>query len=242
MTEPFTVITLTGGRPQTLALCKKYLARQTLLPSQWVVVDDGDTPVEPSSLLIPGVSLCYVHRCRMPSDPLHTLTCNLKAAMLLVGTERIIFMEDDDWYSPNYLKTLNAGFDTGAEIVGQCGTVYYRMRRRQWRDNHNYQHASLCATGVSHTLFPLVYEICEDNSPLVDLRLWKRTRKVSQSLLLNALPRLHVGMKELPGRPGTTSGWKQESHRYTEDPDLSILTSLVGNQDAKSYERMISNV
>jgi hypothetical protein len=240
MIKPFTVVTLTGDRPEVFALCRKYLARQTIKPTQWVVVDDGVVPLDPKHMAIPGVSLFYIRRNKLPTDPAHTLTTNLQAALLVVSTDRLIFMEDDDWYASTYLELINEGFNAGGEIVGQSCTVYYRLKRREWRDNLNSRHASLCATGVCSSLFPLLTLACRSTSPMVDLYVWMHSRCFKQ-ILLPAIPRVHAGMKEVPGRVGQTSGWNAGGPRYNSDPDFRDLRVLMGVEDASVYERMISN-
>lgn len=53
--DDLTVLTLTGDREGPLRLCGRYMARQTLKPRHWLVVDDGVVPVNPES--VPGATI-----------------------------------------------------------------------------------------------------------------------------------------------------------------------------------------
>lgn len=220
-------------------LCVKYLSRQTVKPTQWIVVDDGEIPLHPDSFHVGVEQVDYVRRQRLPTDPSHTLLVNLLAALSVVHTGRIIFMEDDDWYAPTYLESMNQALDRGGDIVGQIHTVYYRIQRREWRNMCNQKHASLCATGLNASLFSLVRVGCEalGQDPFIDLYLWNHSRDKEQ-ILIDPLPRLHVGIKEMPGRLGQTSGWKAGGPRYSSDEKFAQLRYLIGASDASAYERI----
>ena len=63
MKDTITLITPTGDRPLAFALCQNWMRKQTVLPFQWVVVDDGKIPMKPY------VPMEYVRRKPHPNDP-----------------------------------------------------------------------------------------------------------------------------------------------------------------------------
>ena len=95
--EPYTIITPTGDRPITFALCCQYVQRQTVPPTEWIVVDDGKEPMSVPSL--PWIK--YVRR-QNREFPKHSLTKQMVKALQYVTTDRVVIIEDDDWYSPDY--------------------------------------------------------------------------------------------------------------------------------------------
>ena len=100
MSKPVSVITPTGDRPECFELLRRWVVHQTLRPAQWIVVDDGKTPMHP----IPEATV--IRREPHPDDPACTLGKNLEAALAHVLHDKIIIMEDDDWYGPPICKPL----------------------------------------------------------------------------------------------------------------------------------------
>src|ERR1035441_2250038 len=94
-----TLITATGNRPKCLQLCQSFIARQTWKgPIQWIVVDDGDDPLE---IKFPGVLLTHIFPEPEWKPGQNTLARNLLAAIPEVFYDNVLFIEDDDWQSPN---------------------------------------------------------------------------------------------------------------------------------------------
>src|ERR1017187_2413419 len=98
MEKGISIITETGARPEAIALCLKYVQRQSYTgPLQWIVVDDGVTATEAPSLLREGWLVTYLRPESQPGQ--NTLARNLLMALPEVLYEKVLVFEDDDWYS-----------------------------------------------------------------------------------------------------------------------------------------------
>ena len=107
-----TVITPTGDRPEALALLRRWLQHQTRQPDQWIIVDDGKTPVNPKHF-----PTATVIRREPQAGEGHTLSLNLTLALPQVQGEKVVIMEDDDFYGRDYLQTMADCLDE-YELVG----------------------------------------------------------------------------------------------------------------------------
>jgi hypothetical protein len=241
MRTGLTVVTCTGDRPLAFALCVGYVGRQTRKPDQWIVVDDGKTPLDRDARQLEmrcGIGeVRVVRRPPRPDDPDHTLSVNLLAALEVLSHDRVAFVEDDDWYWPGHLAAVDAGLES-CDLFGYRGIVYYHVGRRSYRAMGGPAsiHSSLCQTAMTRAALPTLERICRADdrgvrgSGFVDLRLW-REFDGAKSLVTN-----HgtvVGIKGLPGRPGLTSGWRTTAG-YTPDMSLRFLESLIG-PDVRNY-------
>jgi hypothetical protein len=229
------VVTCTGDRPIPFALCVKYMARQTRRPDQWVIVDDGKMPfgfVSEELQRRCGIAdVQIVRRHPQRGDPPHTLPVNLLAALERVKHDSVAFVEDDDWYSCWHIEVIEDELKSHA-MFGFQGIVYYHVGKRCHRTmGASSPHSSLCQTGLTRSVFPLLKRICASiDSGSVDLGLWRAfegTKKLWQDI------GTVVGIKGLPGRQGTTMGWRNQSG-YTPDPTMAHLATLIG-ADVDNY-------
>ena len=141
------VITPTADRPEAFALCERWIARQTRPPDEWVVIDDGATPIAPT--------LGQVHVRRDPGAPGHeSFARNLQAGVDLVTGDVVAIIEDDDYYQPWHLADLVERLGQAA-LAGSIWQPYYNLRRRLWKIFEN-RGASLCQTGLRRELLPLL--------------------------------------------------------------------------------------
>jgi glycosyltransferase involved in cell wall biosynthesis len=240
----FTLLTCTHDRQNTLPLCCDYIRRQTRKPDRWVVVDDGEVPVDPLALCeMAGIMPVYLRREKRAHHPqiAHTLPLNIHEALhtsaLTAEDDIIVFWEDDDWYAPSYLAWIEETARVTAEqiplIIGQSHAPYYRLVAREWMDCENIFHASLAATAISSLLLPVLDDVCYiTHTPFVDLRLWQKVTPMRK--VLRPHPYV-VGIKQMPGGwQGTTMGWKG-GENFLSDPHGEKLRKLVGEADAKRY-------
>jgi hypothetical protein len=204
-----TLLTVTGGRPEAWALCKRWMAAQTVQPDRWIIVDDvGDVP-----------------EATIQVTPRWQPGQNTQARNLLSGLEayeggKLLIIEDDDYYSPNYIENMSKWLDR-FDLVGERNALYYHVGQRVWRNCNNRTHASLCATGMSDvTKF---VTICQKMSKFIDLELWKGgTGRLFDT-------QMTVGIKGLPGRPGIGAGHRMKG---ISDPNLSVLRKRIGSDSA----------
>jgi hypothetical protein len=235
--ERFTIITPTGDRPEPFALCYQYMRRQTIQPTEWIIIDDGVLNKQHVPPFPVEMKVTYIRRYRKQSDPAHTLPAQMMEALQYVNTDRILIVEDDDWYRADYCERMMEMFDEhpDAQLIGQGQAVYYHIPLRKYFQMVNADRASFCQTGFRSSLIPQVHKACQrTDDPFIDLRLWRGTKE--NFLLLNQSP-MCVGIKGLPGRVSLrTIGHKGIHPGFKPDPDGSKLKSLIG-RDAALYEK-----
>jgi len=239
-----TLLTPTRDRPEAFRLCVKWMQRQTYVGAvQWIIVDDSN---ETTSLEVPGMAdlmsrwdVAYVRR--NPSDIVCTLQDNLLVAIPKIGSEKVIFAEDDEWYAPGYVAAMAVLLDE-AELVGECGARYFNVKSRRWWKPNNQKHASLCRTAIRSSMLPVLAEACksskEANDVFVDLRLWGvvngGSRPPSSKLVSS---KLSVGIKGMPGRGGAGKSHTPDAFPNF-DPDLRVLREWIG-EDAQEYAKFV---
>jgi len=226
-----TVITATGDRPLTLAMCRWWIMHQSLLPGQWIIVDDGREPVPPDVWFAAD----YVYR--QPEAPAsgQTLTKNLLLALQRVRYPKVVVMEDDDWYHADYLRVMDAALDLYS-LVGQGEAVYYHYPSAMWYRHPNLRHASLSQTAFTTEAAAVLTEVCaQADTPYVDMALWKHLP--NKRRVLPGSPPLSIGMKGLPGRHGLGFGHAPD-HKFLPDPDGRLLRGFIGD-DYAVYEECL---
>ena len=235
----FTVITPTGDRPDPFKLCCHYMQRQSVCPTEWIIVDDGVTPTPPPDL--PFVK--YIRRINTSSEGKHTLPLQMIEALQHVSTDKIIMFEDDDWYCADYFERMLQLFEQHpkAKLIGQGQAVYYHIPFRKCFQLINIDRASLCQSAFRAELIPSILRISKTiNNPFIDIMLWQ-SRKGSKYakekyLLIDAAP-MCVGIKGLPGRVcKTTIGHRGLHPKFKPDPNFSKLREFIGN-DVSLYEK-----
>lgn len=87
------IITPTCDRPAGIALCERYMARQTLQPHEWIVADGGSTPA--------ALTMGQVHLHHPGERGAANLAGNILRALDAVTGDAVVVWEDDDWYAPD---------------------------------------------------------------------------------------------------------------------------------------------
>lgn len=223
-----TLLTATGARPAAWALCERWMARQDYAgPVRWVIVDDGPEP-QPMAFRRDGWQLVLVRPSPHWAPGQNTQARNLMKGLAAVGAdERLAIIEDDDWYAPDWLTTVDRELDR-AELVGEHRARYYNVQQRRGRQLANTSHASLCSTAMRGSALQDFAEACRARPKYIDLELWRRAR----GRHLFGGNRV-VGMKGLPGRGGIGMGHDAAFNGQT-DSDGALLRSWVG-LDAEVY-------
>jgi len=227
---PYAILTPTGDRPEAFALCRRYVQRQTVPPTQWLVVDDGHEPIPPE--LRDGA---FIIRREPQPDEGHTLRLNLLDCLRFVTCQRVLIVEDDDWYPPDYAERVLPWLDK-FDMAGFGKDVQYHLPTKGYRTVANRKHASLHQTAMTAKALPTLREVCRDSGTgfQVDMRLWERFAGLKHI----EPQRQAVGIKGMPGRPGETRGQQASSWpKCEEDPDGIALSALVGT-DASAYEEL----
>lgn len=101
MSQKITVVTCTGGRPELFGLCRRWVLRQKVQPTRWIVTTDfGDEPFAPEAEVYAVPPRRRAHAAIMAAH-------SMAFALSLVGDDsRVVVMEDDDWYGPRYIEHL----------------------------------------------------------------------------------------------------------------------------------------
>lgn len=218
------LITPTGARPEAFKLCKQWMIKQTIRePIEWIIVDDCEPQTVGFHI---DEAMCFQNRVHLirprpywePGE--NTQERNMLAAIERCSGDKIFIIEDDDYYSPQYLELMSIMLDS-VELIGECGARYYHIPSRSYKFQRNHFHASLCQTALKRSLLPLLVEACQSGEKFFDIYLWHEARKreVSARLLLGS--NLSVGIKGLPGRGGIGVGHTPQG--FVSDSDLGVL-------------------
>lgn len=234
----YAIITPTGDRPVAFNRCIQMVATQTVRPKEWIVVDDGVTPLT-DQLCLPDWAT-YIRRAPKANDPPHTLSCNVLAALEHVTADRVLIFEDDDWYSPLYAEFMLPWLEI-YDMVGLNLIRYYHLQGSAWKNGHPPAHTAFAQTGfrrghawahlaaVCRTGFTEIRE-----KGIID-RHWWQTFEGTKTLI-NDHPCLHLGLKGGFGRPGLASGHERREIDYKPDPEGEYLQQIIG-PDRLYYER-----
>ena len=251
-----TCITPTGDRPLAFALCRQWMMNQTRQPGQWIVVDDGKTPMTLDEAFKIHDFIKYVRREPRSDDPQHTLTLNLQAALPHIAGDKILIMEDDDYYAPEYVAEVARKLDQH-EIVGIMQAKYYHLPTGGYHIHQNASHCSLSETSFRNSFLPEFREILCERDVLphpvgtdVDLRIWRKVGNRGYRFSDSDKP-LYLGIKGLPGRAGIGIGHNPAMYRGVQDTAdrtvlkkwapkdyqvyLDILSGKLTNENYQSY-------
>ena len=230
------VITPTRDRSEAFTLLERWMGHQTRQPDQWVVVNDGVVPYEYEyDDYFPGVQE-VINRVPKPEEG-HSLCGNVKEGLAAVKGDLILFMEDDDWYHPDYIQYMARAF-LKSPVVGASPAAYYNVAYRRARQLRNTGHASLAGTGVADSLAWLVKQVADRGRPFIDMGLWRYARE-HQGLIFRNIHqdgrKLHVGIKGMPGIKGIGNGHQPYGNS---DPKMEVLKNWIG-EDYLAYKEYV---
>lgn len=229
-------ITPTGGRPQAFAQCIKYMLMQDRKPDAWCIVNDVDDSSEvPTTLHSTHIQAVFPEPRWKPGDK-STQHRNVLAALDYLDPEdddAIVFIEDDDWYHPEWIGIASDQIRSGIDLFGEIPTYYYHVHHRAYRNMGNTIHASLASTAISGRVVPLLREILTGEE-WIDMALWRKFR--GRSFLEQFLYPRVVGIKGMPGRPGVSEVHRREvSNGWLRDDNLKLLQMWCGPEAAEFY-------
>lgn len=181
--EGITVITCTGDRPEAFNLLRLWMKNQIRQPDQWIVVDDGKTPLSN----IDGFE--YVRREPTNKDYTHTLCLNMLEAIERIRYEKIVIMEDDDWYSPIYIDFMEKQLEE-MDLVGFGNLIFYYPSTGKYMEKTNLKTPVFAQTAFRRKVIPFIRKICEGASKdyalcgkgLIDTKLWKMELSSSEKM------------------------------------------------------------
>ena len=236
------LITPTGARLDQFKLCAKWMHRQDYDDDViWIIVDDGAALT--TDIVQPGFRDNW-EIIKVYPKPVwtgqNTQGRNIKAGVDNLLTNEnidninaIFIIEDDDYYKPVYLTEMMKRMP-GYQLIGETNSLYYNVHWRQHCDNNNRQHSSLFQTAFTRDVIPLLMTCLHQK--FIDADIWT---KCPNKLLFHA-GTLSVGIKGMPGRGGIGAG-HQNAMFFLQDQSMTYLTNLIGEEDAKEYERYYGN-
>ena len=215
-----TVITPTGDRPEAFDLLRKWMGNQIIRPDQWIVVDDGKVPLQFTE------SFEYLRRDPRIDDPEFTLSLNLQKSIPDIKGDKILIMEDDEYYAPQYIEEMSHRLDDH-EVVGINNGRYYHLPSGGYIQRRWMAQASLAQTGFRRS-FLTDFVKCIDGDTYIDTRIW---RKAKGHLFDDENNKLYLGMKGLPGRMGIGYGHRDFSRFHQDSPDHKVLRQWCTDAD-----------
>lgn len=225
-----TLITPTGERSAQLELCKRWMRQQSYQGEVlWIIVDDGKIPT--ASIIEDDFRKNWkIHKIYPDvkwEEGMTTQCSNLKHAMDYVKgviTDLIFIIEDDDYYSPNYLQEM---VNRSGEyyMIGEIPTIYYNLFEKAWYNNRQKTHTSLFQMAFKPVLSEIFINILNKNCLYIDIQFCK---SINFRNLFTVEKPLALGIKGLPGRGGIGSGHKI-SPRYKYDPSFKRLKYYLGD-------------
>jgi|GEM_PF-3175416 hypothetical protein len=226
-----TVLTVTRDRPALFRLHERMLEQQTLQNFQWIVVDDGQTPAAPAR------KCTLVQRPYEPSKRF-THRENLLAGLAEWRGGILVFMEDDDFYPPEYLEQTVRLARSCTGLFGWKNPFYYWPREKHREINSR---TDLCITAFSGCHYRhrerLIDIIRSCRSNFVDVDLW---RQMSDRTMRDypGAP-VPVGIKGISG-----NGFSREHRKTFSNTDGGVETwfrEQVGEIFFAKYQNMMEN-
>lgn len=220
-----TLLTATGMRPEAWAICERLMLAQTYAyPVRWVIVDDGEIP---QTITFRRENWTIELICPSPAwqPGQNTQARNLIDGLEHVrADERLIIIEDDDYYAPGYLADVDKWLDR-ADLVGESMARYFNVATGVGKQLTNTAHCSLCSTAMKGPAIEAFRRAVAKNKKFIDIELWRSFRGKKYI----SKTRHVVGIKGLPGRGGIGCG-----HRITGKPTAGLLRQWIGD-DAAIY-------
>lgn len=150
------------------------------------------------------------------------------------GLDCILFMENDDWYSPFYIHNLvKAWIENGKpDLFGIGYTYYYHIGINKYIKFDHPRRASMMNTLIKPDL---KFEWCADDYPYTDAWLWNKIK--NRKTWLPEAP-ISIGIKHGIGKSGGEYHRTKLERYNNDDSDLSFLSSIVDQKSLEFYKEM----
>jgi len=239
------LITPTGSRQYAFSLCEKYMLNQTFKDHiQWIVVDDGEIPTQIN------LNQEYVRSDIIWKEGLNTQAYNLLLGLEKVKNDILFFIEDDDWYSPNFIQSI---IDfllkiKNTHIIGEADSLNYNIRTNQYFLHKMRNMTSLYKTCITREAYPFLKKLLlyyyENNTKLInnnffiDRMLWKSNDSNTFNKYLINNNNLAIGIKNMPGRKGAC-GHLNDYSKYNKY--INSENSGIDNKNFDFLKNIIKN-
>lgn len=224
--ELLQLLTPTGCRPDTFALCARWMARQTWTGAvRWIIVDDGEI-AQPLPEMPPNWELVVIRPTPFWREGDRTQPRNFLAGLDAARQDApVIVIEDDDWYAPDYLAVtaqrlkqysmVAVGPQRWANVkLMTCGE--YSGLQWPWSSQLAFR-----PEAIAH-----VRHITATRDSYIDRDTWNEWQGSKQLFRDGRV----VGIKGLPGRGGYMSVHHRAEGRP--DPGLQQLEQWIGAEVA----------
>jgi hypothetical protein len=163
------LVTTTSGRPKAFGVLQKWVKAQTTDDFHWLVVSDDWEGYQFNK------SQTVIKR-DASEDTLPSLNHNWLKALEYIESkpeyQKIVVIEDDDYYASDYVKNM-IGFLDEADLAGYEEDAYYYVVNRRARSLHNVGFASLAATGFTRAVLSWFKTCASENNIFIDKTLWQ---------------------------------------------------------------------
>jgi hypothetical protein len=202
-----------GDRPLFMANCLRMMEAQTLKPAIIEVINYPATSKD-----------CDI-------TPRYRAGYEL---MRRKGLDVIAFIENDDWYAPDYLETQTREWNERGrpDIFGHDYTIYYHIRKFAHLTMRHVTRSSAMNTLIVPNL-NLTW--CADNDPYTDIWLWQHCGL--QRLVYRPEKHVCMGIKHGVGMSGGACHTTQLDFFKDDDPDKSFLRSVLDPESFKFYSQ-----
>ncbi|MCE3278017.1 MAG: hypothetical protein K0S44_208 [Bacteroidetes bacterium] len=218
------IIPSRGDRPQLLDNCLRMLKNQTVQPEIIELVNH-----------LPESKECDItKRYREGYDRLRNKAIDV-----------IALMEDDDYYSPQYLESMLGVWEKKKrpDLLGTDYTIYYHIKLFSYFIMHHMERASAMNTLIKPDLN---FEWCPDNEPYTDLHLWDLVSKGKlNGVVFHPTKHYSIGIKHGVGMCGGRSH-TDRLHRYqgnhsTQDYSKDFLREHMDAESFNFYSNYFKN-
>ena len=173
-----------GDRPELLSNCLRMMEAQLLKPHIIELVNDP------------------------PKDDQGDITKRYRLGYERLrgrGLDVIAFIENDDWYSPNYLqKMVNNWIANGKPaLFGTNSTIYFHLMLQRYFTMDHDDRSSAMNTLIKPDM---KFHWCPDNEPYTDIYLWTGLKiKITNKYIYGPGSIISIGMKHGIGKCGGRS-------------------------------------
>lgn len=155
------------------------------------------------------------------------------------GYNVCLFIENDDYYRPNYIATMLREWEARdkPDLLGTSYTIYYHIKLKKWFKIPHTLRASAMNTLIK---CGLQIDWCADSYPYTDMHLWKFNHQLSK-VIFTPSEHLSLGIKHGIGMEG--GQWHTNRlERYTDlgfdDSELSFLREVVDENSFEFYKNL----
>lgn len=208
-----------GDRPRLLEHALLQIDRQTLKPDHIEVVADAPQSNQKD------ITWRYRIGCER---------------LFAKGVDVVAFIEDDDYYSPEYLKLMTDAWEKNGkpDLFGIGETYYYHLGNKRWLHMRHPERASAMSTMTTKKVLDVQWP--GNHESFLDIQLWRNVpnKKTTTFGRIISLGIKGYGEGQLFGGIGHNKLWAMYKNL---DADLSWLKQAVGS-DIEFYNKIVEGI